>query len=300
MKRSTSYIVALSLTIIIAFILLGLAVYTLVGLKVLPVSDSIIFYAVIIAGGGTVITLFLSSMMKRLSDVVGEANSSVLQFLVRLLGFIITAVALLSLFKVSADLAYFGGTAIGLILGLASQDVLSNIFGGLVILFSRPFKVGDRVTISTWQYGLLAPTYQPKFWSNDFLIPGYTGRITEIALMYTTVITDENIPLKIPNSIMVQAAVFIHGANEHRVVRTKYEIPKDIEPDLAISELKRELSKLDVFAREPEIRILDTTLNTYVIVIEALCKGEFEEPPRSEIIKIVMRTVRQLQLAKQR
>jgi Small-conductance mechanosensitive channel len=41
-----------------------------------------------------------------------------------------------------------GGFA-GLVLGLASQDVLSNIFGGIMLLISRPYKIGDRITLST-------------------------------------------------------------------------------------------------------------------------------------------------------
>lgn len=187
-----------------------------------------------------------------------------------------------------------GGFA-GLVLGLAAQDVLANIFGGIMIVISRPYKVGDRVTVSTWQYGLLAPTYPPKFFSNDFLIPGYTGTVTDISLLYTTIFTDDQIPVKIPNSIMIQAAIFIHNGEEKRKVRTKYEVSKDIDPDVLINVLKEKIKKLDFVIEEPSIKVLETTLNTYILGIDTICKTIYEEPPRSEILKIVMRTVRELQ-----
>jgi len=144
----------------------------------------------------------------------------------------------------------------GLVLGLASQFVLSNIVGGITIIVTKPYRVGDRITFTTWQYGLLAPTYPPKFFSQDFLVPGYTGVVTEITLMYTVIRTDDNIPLKVPNSIMAQAAIFVHSDAEYRVVRTKYEVPKDLDPDLVIQRVKGEVSKLDFVVREPPFRSL--------------------------------------------
>jgi len=180
---------------------------------------------------------------------------------------------------------------------LAIQTSLSNVFAGLFLILSKPFNIGDRVTITTWQYGLLAPTYPPKFWSNDFLIPGYTGIITDISLMYTTILTDENVVMKIPNSVMIQAAVFVHN-EEYRLVRTKYEVPKDIDPDEIIPLIEENIKKLSFIVKDPQIKVLDTTLNIYVIVIDAYCKGQYEEPPRSEIIKVIMRTVKEYQKSK--
>lgn len=214
--------------------------------------------------------------------------------MIQVIGFIITAIIFFTYLGVGLADALAAGGFTGLVLGLASQTVLSNIFGGMAILASKPFKIGDRVTISTWQYGLAIPSYPPKFWSNDFIIPGYSGRIIEISLMYTTMITDEGINLKIPNNIMIQAAIFVHGVNEARIVRTKYEIPKTLKPDQVFQALYDNLKDIEFFTSKPEIRILDTTLNTYIIVIEAFCKGEYEEPPRSEIIKITMNTVNEL------
>jgi len=215
-------------------------------------------------------------------------------FLVEILGYVIATAFALSIFGIGLEGILLGGTFSGLILGIAAQTSLSNTFGGITLIIAKPFSVGDRLTMLTWQYSMLAPSYPPKFSSNDFLIPSYTGRVADISLIYTTIITDDNVMMKIPNNIMMQASLFIHE-EDYRLVRTKYEVSKTLDPDLAISALKNDLKGLGFIVREPEIKILDTTLQTYVLVIVAFCKGQFEEPPRSEIIKQIMKAIKVLE-----
>ncbi|SAI86447.1 mechanosensitive ion channel family protein [Saccharolobus solfataricus] len=290
-------VIALILTVVLAGIALGGGVFVLSSVfKIIPADYLLYIYAAIWFIVAVIVSYFIGSLIRnRLGDVIGYDNASSISFVVRLIGYIIAFVGFFVLIRVSLGTALAAGGFAGLVLGLAAQDVLANIFGGIMIVISRPYKVGDRVTVSTWQYGLLAPTYPPKFFSNDFLIPGYTGTVTDISLLYTTIFTDDQIPVKIPNSIMIQAAIFIHNGEEKRKVRTKYEVSKDIDPDVLINVLKEKIKKLDFVIEEPSIKVLETTLNTYILGIDTICKTIYEEPPRSEIQKIVMRTVRELQ-----
>ncbi|MHB1829898.1 MAG: hypothetical protein ACYCO0_00730 [Candidatus Micrarchaeaceae archaeon] len=115
-----------------------------------------------------------------------------------------------------------------------------------------------------------------------------------ISLIYTYLITDDNIPLKIPNSVLVQAAIFVQSGSDARLVRTKYEIPKSVDPGDAIKSIKKGLGELKFIKEAPTIKILESTLSTYIIVIEALCKGQYEEAPRSDIIRVTMKAVNRL------
>lgn len=285
----------------IIVIALGVAAsYVVANVLHVPLEVQDVVTALIIAVVGiSMITVIARILKQHVGNVIGKTTGESLSLLVEILGYSVVGVIALTALHVGITSALFGGTVFGLVTGLALQTSLANVFSGLFLIFSRPFEIGDRVTITTWQYGLLAPTYPPKFWSNDFLIPGYTGIVTDIGLMYTTIVTDENVIMKIPNNIMIQAAIFVHK-EEYRLVRTKYEITKDIDPDDLIPELKKRIKELDFIVKEPEIKVLDTTLNTYVIVIDAFCKGTYEEPPRSEIIKVVMRTVKEIQKIKAR
>ncbi|MEJ2774847.1 mechanosensitive ion channel family protein [Sulfolobaceae archaeon RB850M] len=283
---------------LILVIAIGLAVgtaYIISDILKLPIDIINVVDTVIIVLVGIIsVNLIAKSLKSKVGDYIGKTTSESISLVVQILGYTIIGIIALTTLHVGISSALFGGTVLGLVLGLAIQTSLSNVFAGLFLILSKPFNIGDRVTITTWQYGLLAPVYPPKFWSNDFLIPGYTGIITDISLMYTTILTDENVVMKIPNSIMIQAAVFVHN-EEYRLVRTKYEVPKDIDPDEIIPLIEENIKKLSFIVKDPQIKVLDTTLNTYVIVIDAYCKGQYEEPPRSEIIKVIMRTVKEYQ-----
>jgi len=290
--RRPSYVGAL-LTSAIVIALAVLVTYFLVEYKLIPGTYENYLYGVVWLVAGVLVTHIISSRIRAsLAPTIGAANASSVAFVARLVGYIIVIIGFLAIVRLSVAEALAAGGFMGLVLGLASQFVLSNIIGGLTIIVTKPYRVGDRITFTTWQYGLLAPAYPPKFFSQDFLVPGHTGVVTEITLMYTIIRTDDNVPMKVPNSVMAQAAIFVHSDAEYRVVRTKYEVPKDLDPDLVIKKVKEEVSKLDLVVREPTVQIIDTSQTTYVIAVDAACKTIKEEPARSEVIKAVMRAVR--------
>ncbi|ACP39263.1 MscS Mechanosensitive ion channel [Sulfolobus islandicus M.14.25] len=280
-------VIAIILTVILAGIAIGGGIFVLSSVfKIIPSYYLLYIYAGIWFIVAVIVSYFIGSLIRnRLGNVIGYDNASSVSFVVRLIGYIIAFIGFFVLVRVSLGAALAAGGFAGLVLGLASQDVLSNIFGGIMLVISRPYKVGDRVTISTWQYGLIAPTYPPKFFSNDFLIPGYTGTVTDISLLYTTIFTDEQVPVKIPNSIMIQAAIFLHNREERRKVRTKYEVSKDIDHDVLINVLKEKIKKLDFVIEEPSIKVLETTLNTYILAIDTICKTIYEETPKKRNIE---------------
>ena len=65
--------------------------------------------------------------------------------------------------------------AIGVGLGFGLQAVTSNFFSGLIILFERPIKIGQRIEIA-----------------------GVVGQVREIAARATTLVTDENVAIIVP------------------------------------------------------------------------------------------------------
>ena len=74
--------------------------------------------------------------------------------------------------------------AIGVGLGFGLQAVTSNFFSGLIILFERPIKIGQRIEIA-----------------------GAVGEVREIAARATTLVTDENVAVIVPNSQFIAEPV---------------------------------------------------------------------------------------------
>ncbi len=280
----------LALVIVVAAV-----AYALTAFRLVPAGYTQAFYGLVAIVSGIAITTVLSKAVQDgMSRSAGVHNAASLSFIIKVVGYALTMLVFLSYFRIGLGAALAAGGFSGLVLGLASQNVLSNVFGGIMLLVTRPFRVNDRITVSTWQYGLNAPAYPPKFWSNDFIIPGYTGVVKDITLIYTHIVTDDNVPLRIPNSVLVQAAVFVQSGSGSRIVRTKYEIPKSVDPDDAIKSIREGLKGIKSVKEDPAIRILESTLNTYIVVIEALCEGQYEELPRSEIIGATMKAVNKL------
>jgi small-conductance mechanosensitive channel len=74
--------------------------------------------------------------------------------------------------------------AIGVGLGFGLQNITSNFFSGLILLLERPIRIGDRVEIA-----------------------GAVGEVREIAARATTLITDENVAVIVPNSQFISERV---------------------------------------------------------------------------------------------
>lgn len=116
----------------------------------------------------------------------GLAASGVLRLLITLVGYIVVLMTVIGL------LVPLGGLALpvsitGVVVGIAAQQSLSNFFACIVLLFSRPFSVGDRVSV-----------YSGALGKNE-------GTVTAITLTFTMLETEEG-PVSLPNSGVLAAA----------------------------------------------------------------------------------------------
>ena len=75
-------------------------------------------------------------------------------------------------------------TASGVAIGFASQDMLKNIFGGLMIVLARPFQVGDKIKVGE-----------------------FYGEVIEIGLRTTSIVTPDDSIVSIPNMEIVSKSV---------------------------------------------------------------------------------------------
>jgi hypothetical protein len=95
----------------------------------------------------------------------------------------------LALLNVPIDQILVGGAVTTIILGIAAQQSLSNVFSGLVLLLSHPFGVGDTVRFRS---GALGGPIE--------------GIVTEVGISYVRVETADG-PIRLPNSQVLASAV---------------------------------------------------------------------------------------------
>lgn len=145
--------------------------------------------AIVLVTAGAYAIIHLSRAVGRL--VTRQSNpgaGATIRLVTNGLGYVLLIIALLAVLGVSLDHLLIGAGVAGIILGVAAQQSLGNIFAAIVMLFARPFVVGDSIRIRSGVTGVL-----------DVKVLG-------IGLTYVTVMTDDGV-LRIPNSIMLGAGI---------------------------------------------------------------------------------------------
>ena len=144
----------------------------------------------------------------RLSPGVRYAMGRFAGYLVFFLG---AAAALQTLGINATTLAAFGA-AVGVGIGFGLQDLVKNFVAGLVILFERPFQVGDRIDIE-----------------------GVSAQVVEIRSRATVVRTNDDVHLIVPNSSLTSETV-VNRSYARPLYRTRVPVgiaygadPRDVE-----------------------------------------------------------------------
>jgi hypothetical protein len=146
--------------------------------------------AAVIVLAGIVATTRLSTAI---SHLVGRQNApafeGAVKFISAAVGYLFVAFAALAVLDVSVERLLVGAGLAGVVLGIAAQQSLGNIFAGLVLILARPFVVGDHIRIRSGALGGIFDVW-----------------VLEMSLTYVTVRADDG-QLKIPNTAMLAAGV---------------------------------------------------------------------------------------------
>ena len=95
------------------------------------------------------------------------------------------------IFQVDAQGVVAGAAALGVAIGFAAQDLLKNLFGGIILVFDQPFQVGDKIRVGA--------TY---------------GEVTSIGLRSTRIVTPDDNLVSVPNAQVVDQQVANANAGE--------------------------------------------------------------------------------------
>jgi small-conductance mechanosensitive channel len=117
------------------------------------------------------------------------ATAGTVGFIIRLVTGVIVLLWALYIAGASASSLIAGSAFTAVILGLAAQQTLGNVFAGMVLLSARPFRVGERVRL---QAGSVGGTVE--------------GVVSSLGLLYTTLARGAD-RIMVPNNVVLAAAV---------------------------------------------------------------------------------------------
>ena len=179
-----------------------------------------------------------------------------------LLAFVILAVLRLFGIETTSFIAVLG--AAGFAVGLAMQGTLSNFSAGFMVLWFRPFKVGDYV-----QAG------------------GISGTVVEIGVFTTTLHSPDNVQILVPNSSIYGQTIKNYSANDTRRIDLVMGIAYNDDIGKAIAVIRKVLdSDNRVLADPAPVIAVDELADSSVnLVVRPWCRRENYGPLRWDLTR---------------
>jgi len=157
-------------------------------------------------------------------------------FLIRLVGVTVFALVALRIAGVTTRGLIPAAAATAVILGLAAQQTLGNVFAGIVLLSARPFVVGDRVRL---QGGDLAGEIEGTVSSLGLLHTVFANGEDSIMVPNRTVLGVAIVPLREPAGVNLRARLRpgVTPSDVQNLLREHVETPTRGEPRILLEEI---------------------------------------------------------------
>lgn len=159
-------------------------------------------------------------------------------------------VFLIFLGYVGIDTAGIGSiiASLSVAIGLAVQGSLSNLAGWFIIIFMRPFRLGDYVEAQ-----------------------GVSGTVEDIKLFYTYLTTPDNKVVMVPNGALANGNIVNYSAKDIRRVDNVYQISYGDDASKAILLIEEIMAKNELILKTPEPFVKISECAAHGINITARC-----------------------------
>ncbi len=149
--------------------------------------------AYILAGAWLLLATYavrqIANQLARAISLADKATAASIRLILTLIGLVVVLLMALAILRIGVSQLLLGGTITGIILGIAAQQSLGNVFAGIVLLLARPFRAGDFVRVRTGSLG--GPL---------------EGHIVSVGLIYVVFSTEEGMTL-VPNLTLLAAGI---------------------------------------------------------------------------------------------
>ncbi len=116
----------------------------------------------------------------------------------------------------------------GVAIGLALQGSLANLAGGIILLVTRPFKMGDYIGGA-----------------------GVEGTVEDIHLFYTHLVSVDNKLIMVPNGTLANGTITNYSAKDLRRVDLKFSVSYEDDIKMVISEIEKIVANHQLVLKDP-------------------------------------------------
>jgi len=165
--------------------------------------------------------------------------------------------------------------SVGVAVGFAAQDLLKNIFGGLVVMVDRPFQIGDKIESGK-----------------------YYGEVVEIGIRSTKIVTPDDSMVTVPNSeFMIQYVSNSNSGENNCQVVAEIFLPIDIDTAL-IRDIATEAARVSryIYLNKPVVVLFFNEIKEKKPVLKMRLKAYVSDLSqefyfKSEMTEIVLKTL---------
>ncbi|MBW1878541.1 MAG: mechanosensitive ion channel family protein [Deltaproteobacteria bacterium] len=140
---------------------------------------------------------------------------------------------------------------VGIAVGFAARDTLANLFAGVFILADAPYKLGDYLILGS----------------------GERGRVTEIGIRATRILTRDDVEIIVPNAVMANVKIINEsgGPGEPFRVRAKVDVAYGSDLDEVRSLLLAALEGVEGITEDPNPRVRFREFGSSGLRFQLLC-----------------------------
>ena len=155
----------------------------------LPGPSALLVLAVFVVAAVLAVRGAAGQAQRAVARRAGLGPAGAVRLVCLVLGYSLVVLAVVDLAGLRLDTLLVGGALTGAVIGIAAQQVLGNLFAGLVLLLARPYRPGESIRV--YAGALNGP---------------HDGTVESADLLFTVLRTADG-PLRIPNSALLAAAV---------------------------------------------------------------------------------------------
>ena len=234
-----------------------------------------VVWSVILLLVALIVFKYLTILLERIAERWTNLRLSIKRAIpiIRIFGWaLIIYIIIIDIFAPPIETLIAVTASTGIAIGFASQDILKNIFGGIMILFDRPFQVGDKIQVGD-----------------------YYGEVLQIGLRSARIVTPDDSVVSIPNSEIVNQSVSNANTGEFNCqVVAEFYLPPDIDL-VRLKKITRYAAAVSryVYLNKPIVVIIKNELNEGRSLLKVRLKAyvfdlRYEFPFMSEMTETVV------------
>jgi small-conductance mechanosensitive channel len=205
--------------------------------------------AVVLLASAYAITDFLGGLIRQISadsTILTEHQEEVVRRLTQLTVYTFALLVVVGLFTDNVGGLLVGAGFLGIVVGMAARQTLGAILAGFVLMFSRPFEVGDWVEVGD-----------------------HEGTVTEISIMSTRLRSFDGEVITLPNDD-VRSGSIIDRSRRNRL-RIEVEVGVDYATDVerAAALIEDVVADVDDVAAMPEPNVVTKRFGDSAVVLGA-------------------------------